>query len=269
METLVDSSATTPNGPGGRTFSWANNWRGRYLAMNDRRDVVAASGYNPNGQLDIVLFDSAGPHLVAQQYTAAPGGANFNNFHTLSLDNNGHVLFTAPTSDGRTRVYYWDGAAVQRVVGTDDAGASSLPVNKVSNISGGASGFLILLAFGNYQVRELRYFDGAQMRTLYSTDFSFLDATALSYYWANEATVSDSGDAHVMVATQDAGTRVYAHRIDGRDLVVARSRDPLPQGEWLIMPLSVASSSSGSIYFTADVLVSGVEMLALYEADPM
>jgi len=268
LETLVDSASTTPNGPGGRTFSWANNYRGRYLAMNDRGDVVAASGYNPNGEYDIVLFDSAGPHLVAQQNTTAPGGVKFNTFNTVSLDNNGHVLFTAPTSDGRNGIYYWDGTAVQRVIGTGDAGPSSLTVNEVSNISGGGSGFLILLAFGNYQVRELRSFDGAQMRTLQSTDYSLLDATGLSSYWANEATLSDSGDAHVMAATQDSGTGVYAHSADGRDLIVARSRDPLSQGEWLIMPLSVASSGSGSIYFTADVLVNGVETLALYEADP-
>ena len=268
LETLADSSSSTPTLPGGRTFSWAGSWRGRYLAMNDRGDVVAASNYNPTGQYDIVLFDSAGAHLVAQQNTAAPGGPNFINFYTVALDNNGHVLFIAPTSDGRTGVYYWDGTAVQRVIGTGDAGPGSLPVNELSNISGGGSGFLMLLAFGNYQVRELRSFDGAQMRTLQSTDYSLFDATGLSYFWANEATLSADGDAHVMAGTQDGGAGIYAHRIDGRDLIAARSRDPLPQGEWLIMPLSVASSNSGSVYFTADVLVNGVEMLALYQADP-
>ena len=124
LETLADSSSTTPNGPGGRTLSWTNNYRGRYLAINDRGDVVAASGYNPNGEYDIVLFDSAGTHLVAQQNTAAPGGANFNTFWTVSLDNSGHVMFTAPTSDGRVGVYYWYGTGVQRVIGTGDAGPS-------------------------------------------------------------------------------------------------------------------------------------------------
>jgi hypothetical protein len=268
LTTLVDSSSTAATGPGGRTFAWTSSWRGRYLAMNDRGDVAAAAGYNPSGEYDIVLYDSAGPHLVAQQNSAAPGGGNFNNFWTVSLDNNGHVLFTAPTSDGRSGIYYWDGTTVKRVIGMGDAGPNGLTVNEISNISGGGAGFLVLLAFGNYQVRELRSFDGAQMRTLQSTDYSLLDATGISYYWANEMTLSDSGDAHVMAATQDGGTGVYAHRIDGRDLIVGRSRDPFPQGEWLIMPLTVASSGSGSIYFTADVLVNGVETLALYEADP-
>jgi hypothetical protein len=63
-------------------------------------------------------------------------------------------------------------------------------------------------------------------------------------------------------------TGVYAHSVAGRDLVGARARDALPGGEWMIMPLSVSSSSTGQIYFTADVLLNGVETLALYRATP-
>ena len=71
-----------------------------------------------------------------------------------------------------------------------------------------------------------------------------------------------------MAETQDSLTGVYVHNTAGKDLVGARSRDPLPGGEWLIMPLSVSSTSTGQIYFTADVLLNGVETLALYRATP-
>ena len=267
LETLIDT-AVTGAGPGLSTLSWANNYRGRYLAMNSRGDVAAASGYNPGGQYDIVLFDSFGAHLVAQLNTPAPGGGNFTNFQDLALDDSGRIVFSAQTSDGKSAVYFWDGNTLQRLIGIGDPGPSGLPVNEVSNVSGGGSGFVILLAFGNYQVRELRYFDGANMRVLQSTDTTFLDGTGISYFWENEATVSDDGDAHMMAATQDTGTGIYAHRSDGRDLIVARSRDALPAGERLIMPLSVGSSSGGRIYFTADVVIKGVEMLVLYEAIP-
>jgi hypothetical protein len=59
---------------------------------------------------------------------------------------------------------------------------------------------------------------------------------------------------------------VYVHNAAGKGLVGARSRDPLPGGKWMIMPLSVSSTSTGQIYFTADVLLSGVETLAMYRA---
>jgi hypothetical protein len=269
LDTLIDT-AVAHTGPQGRSLNYANNYRGRYLAMNDRGDVAAASGYTLNnvGEFDVVMFGSDGPHLVAQQNTPAPGGGNYTGMNTVAIDNNGHVLFIAQTSDGRTAVYYWDGSAVTRVIGIGDAGPSGFTVNEVSNIAGGGNGFLILLAFGSYQVRELRYFDGSKMTTLQSTDASMFDGTRPSYYWENEVTLAANGDAHVMAVTQDSLTGVYAHNAGGKDLVGARSRDPLPGGEWLIMPLSVSSTSTGQIYFTADVLLNGVETLALYRATP-
>jgi hypothetical protein len=50
---------------------------------------------------------------------------------------------------------------------------------------------------------------------------------------------------------------------------VARSRDPLPGGEWLIFPLTVSSSASGEVWFTAYTWSNGVESLGLYLATPL
>jgi len=269
LTTLIDSGVGK-TGPQGRSLSYMNNYRGRYLAINTRGDVAATGGYNLNNvsEFDLVLFGVDGPHLVAQQNTAAPGGGNYTNFNTVAIDDSGQVLFIAQTSDGHTAAYYWDGISVSRVIGTGDPGPGGFTVNEVSNIAGGGSGFVILLAFGSYQVRELRSYDGLHMRTLQSTDTSLFDGTRLNYYWANEATLDANGDVHVMADTQDSLTGVYAHRTDGSDAIVARNRDPLSNGEWLIMPLSVSSSSSGEVYFTADVMLNGVEVLALYHAVP-
>lgn len=269
LTTLIDSSVGK-TGPQGRSLSYMNNYRGRYLAINSRGDVAATGGFNLNniGEFDLVVFLSDGPHLVAQQNTPAPGGGNYNNFNTVAIDDKGDVLFIAPTSDGHTAAYCWNGSSVTRVIGTGDPGPSGMTVNEVSNISAGGSGFLIILAFGNYQVRELRSYDLSQLKTLQSSDTTLLDGTKLSYYWGNEATLASNGDVHVMAETQDGLAGVYAHRVDGRDLVAARTRDSLPDGEWLIMPLSVSSTATGDVYFTADVLLNGVETLALYHAIP-
>ena len=187
---------------------------------------------------------------------------------TLAIDENGNVMFIANTSDGHVAAYYWNGTAVQRVIGTGDTGPSGLTVNEVSNVSGGGSGFVVMLAFGNYQVRELRAFDGHQLRTLESSDTSLFDGTGLSWYWENECTLSADGTVHCQAQTQDGLAGVYAHRTDGTDVIVARSRDQLPAGEWMIMPLMIDSSASGQLYFSADVILNGVESLALYEATP-
>src|SRR5262249_13403703 len=132
---------------------------------------------------------------------------------------------------------------------------------------GGAQGFLIMLAFDNYRLRELRFFDG-QSRTLESSDTSLLAGAWLNYFWMNEATLGGNRDAHYQVQTDDGGAGVYSRRADGSLAVVARSRDPLPGGEWMLFPLTVSSGASGEVYFTAYTWNNGVEALALYQATP-
>jgi hypothetical protein len=266
FDTVMDN-AVTGTGPNGLSFSYGYNYRGRFLAMNDRGDTVSISNYS-NNLSSIVLNASDGPHLVAQQNSAAPGGGGFSSFGNIAIDNNGNVMFAATTSDGNTAAYYWNGKTVQRLIGTGDVGPSGYKVNEISNLSGGGNGFVIIVAFGNYALRELRYFDGTQMTTLQSTATSVLDGAGLNYYWMNECTLAGNGDAHCQAQTQDGGNGVYAHVSGGRDLIVARSRDPLPSGEWMTQPLVVGSSANGTVYFTADVVSNGVEALALYMAMP-
>jgi hypothetical protein len=267
LETLIDSTMGG-KGPNGFPLSWVDSWyHGRYSSINSRGDVAAFGYYNGNFY-ELAVYDATGAHLVATRNALNPGGGVYSNFRNIAIDDKERVLFVADTTDGHTGVYYWDGQTVQRVISTGDAGPSGLAVNEITNISAAGQGFAILLAFGNYSLRELRSFDGSQMRTLQSTDTTVLDATGISYYWSNECTASANGDAHCMVGTQDGGAGVYAHRTDGRDLVVARSRDPLPDGEWMVMPLSVGSSANGEIWFTAYTYRNGAQALALYEATP-
>lgn len=260
-------SAVQGTGPSGTNVSWMRSDRGRYIAMNNRGDFVIDVPLG--GVWTLVEYTADGaPHFIAQQGGAAPGGSTFTtNYPSLAIDDGGRVLFTSVTADGFNKVFFWDGKAVQRVIGIGDIGPNGYALNEVSNIAGSGSGFLMVLAFGNYATRELRSFDGLQMKVIQSTDNTLLDGTGLSYFWANECTLSASGDAHCQAATQDNGTGVYAHR-GGKDVIVVRSRDQLPGGEWLLMPLSVSSSMNGEVYFTADVFLNGVESLALYEAIP-
>jgi hypothetical protein len=264
LETLADSAVTGLSALS--TPSWVSTWRGRYLATNNRGDIVHNSQYQ-NGVVPWIVAISGGvPKLVAALNTNAPGGGPYSSFNTQAMDDNGRVLYTATTNDGKNGIYFWDGNTVQRVIGIGDQTPSGT-VNEVSNISGAGQGFLIMLAFDNYRARELRYFDG-KMRTLESTDTSLLDGTWLNYFWMNEATLSANGDAHYQVQTQDGGAGVYARRADGTLAVVARSRDQLPTGDWLIFPLTVSSGPAGEVWFTAYVWNNGVESLALFEATP-
>ncbi len=264
LETLQDTADTGITAL--LSVSYFNSYRGRYLAANNRGDVVHISGLQGNIPA-IVRLSNGVPKLIATQNSASPTGIPYSNFGNTALDENGRVLFIANTADGKTGVYFWDGSTVQRLIGTGDQTPSGT-VNEVSNIAGGGKGFLILLAFDNYRARELRYFDG-HMSTLESTDTSLVDGASLNYFWMNEATLSTNGDAHYQVQTQDGGAGVYARRADGSLAVVARSRDPLPGGEWLIFPLTVSSSASGEVWFTAYTWNNGVESLGLYLATPL
>jgi hypothetical protein len=264
LETLADNSSTGLSALA--TPSWVNGYRGRYLATNNRGDVVHISQYQ-NGVVPWIVIISGGvPKLVAALNTNSPAGVPYTGFGPVAVDENGRVLFTATTNDGKNGVYFWDGNTLQRVIGTSDQTPSGM-INEISNISGAGQGFLIMLAFDNYRARELRYFDG-HMRTLESTDTSLLDGSWLNFFWMNEATLAANGDAHYQVQTQDGGAGVYARRADGSLATVARSRDPLPGGDWLIFPLTVSSSATGEVWFTAIIWNNGVESLALYLATP-
>jgi Bacterial Ig-like domain (group 2) len=264
LETVQDSAVQGVTALS--AVSWFSTWRGRYLALNNRGDAVHISQFY-SGSVPLIVQVSAGvPKLVAALNVALPGGVPYRNFNSVAVDETGRVLFTATTTDGNNNVYFWDGNTVQRVIGVGDKTSSGV-VNEVSNISGGGQGFVILLAFDNYRARELRYFDG-HMRTLDSTDTTLLDGVWMNYFWMNETTLAGNGDAHYQVQTQDGGAGVYARRADGSLAIVARSRDPLPGGEWLIFPLTVSSGANGEAFFTAYTWNNGVQSLALYLATP-
>jgi hypothetical protein len=260
LETLADSTVAG-TGPSGTSLSWADTYRGRYLALNNHGQYAAIAAYNSAKR--VVFYGSGTPVQIAQ---ASAGG--YTNLQSVAIDDNGRVMFVATTADGRVAAYYWDGKTVQRVIGTGDAGAPGLTVNELSNIAGSGSGFLIVLASGNYANRELRFWDGSQLTVIQSTDTTMFDGIGLSWYWMNECTLAANGDAHCMAGTQDSGTGIFAHRPGRGDLVVARSRDSFPAGEWMIVPLSVSSSASGAVYFTAYMYKDGNEFLALYQATP-
>ena len=263
LDTVIDTTMTG-KGPNGTTLNWVNSYRGRHLAMNKRGDSVVFAGFNNANR--VVFFGSGAPVTIAQQNLLAPSGAFYNNFQNVAIDDNGRVMFIAGTSDGRNAAYFWDGKTVQAVIGTGDPGPWGFTVNEISNIAGAGAGFAIIVASGNYQTRELRYYDGGQMTMIQSTDTTLFDGFGFNYYLSNECTLAANREPHCMAATQDGGSGVFAHRTDGRDVVVARTRDHLPGGEWLIVPLSVSSELSGDLYFTADVFKDGVEYLALYQA---
>jgi hypothetical protein len=251
-------------GPGGTTLNWVNSYRGRHVAMNQRGDAVALANFNTANL--VVFFGAGGPVRIAQQNLPAPSGAIYTNFQSVAIDDNGRVMFIANTSDGHTTAYFWDGKSVQAVVGTGDPGPWGYTVNEISNIAGSGGGFVIMLALGNYQTRQLRYYDGTASTVIQSTDTTLFDGFGFYYYLSNECTLAANGEPHCMAATQDGGVGIFAHRADGRDVVVARTRDRLPTGESLLVPLSVSSGLTGDVYFTADVFKDGVEYLALYQA---
>jgi hypothetical protein len=264
LETLLDSAVPGPNALA--SPSWFYSHRGRYLALNNRGDAAYVGTVNNGFITQVSLFAGGVLKPIAGTNTNSPNGPVFNSFNQVALDENDRVLFTATTADGKFAAYFWDGNTVQRVIGVGDKTPSGT-VNDLSNINGGAQGFLIMLAFDNYRLRELRYFDG-QSRTLESSDTSLLAGAWLNYFWMNEATLGGNRDAHYQVQTDDGGVGVYARRADGSLAVVARSRDPLPGGEWMLFPLTVSSGAGGEVYFTAYTWNNGVEALALYLATP-
>ena len=260
LETLADNSTA---GPPGTNFTSANSWQNRYSALNSRGDAAAIVWNNANR---VVFYGVNLWALIAQQNGPALA-SQWSGFQNVALDDNGHVIFIATTTDGHTAAYFWDGNAVSRVIGIGDPGLNSLPVNAIMNVAGAGSGFVLLTASGNYATNEMRYYDGAHLTVIQSSPATLLDGVGLSSFWSNECTLASNGDAHCMAATQDGGTGVYAHRQTGEDLIVARARDHFPGGEWLIMPLSISSTPSGAVFFTAYMWKNGSEFLALYRAD--
>jgi hypothetical protein len=262
LDTLVDSTQQS-TGPSNTSLSWVDSYRGRYLALNNRGDSAAIAAY-ANAKR-VVFFGPGGVRQIAQQNVGGQTGL-FNNLNSVAIDDDGHVMFIATAADNVTSAYFWDGNSFQKVLGVGDDGSFGLKINEISNIAGAGHGFVIMTASGNYANRELRTFDGQHLNVVQSTDYTLFNGFGFSYYWQNECTLAANGDAHCMAATQDSGVGVFAHRQAGSDVVVARSRDRFPDGEWMVMPLSVSSAGTGDAYFTAYMYKDGGYFLALYQA---
>jgi hypothetical protein len=264
IETLADN-LTLNHGPSSITFNWVDTWRGRYLALNNRGDAVAIVTYNSAKRLIFYAAGGQQTHITQQNVNGQTGF--FNSLNAVAIDDDGHVMFLANDSANVAGAYYWDGVhPYQKVFANGDAAPTGLKFNEMSNIAGAGHGFVIMTASGGYANRELRTYDGAHLNLVQSTDYTLFDGFGFSGYGYNECTLAVNGDAHCLANTQDGGSGVFAHRASGADVVVARTRDRFPGGEWMITPLTVSSAANGDLYFTAYMYKDGAYFLALYQA---
>ena len=69
FETLADT-LTTGAGPNGSTLSWADSYRGRYIAMNNHGDAVAIAAYNSLRRIRLLRFRRAADDRTAERLRA-------------------------------------------------------------------------------------------------------------------------------------------------------------------------------------------------------
>lgn len=266
IERLVDTTGSV-KGPGNRNLSYIDSYRGRYLAVNNRGDAATVAYFGGPPQLVTLSPGDTTVKLIATVNTPGPGGI-LQDITQVAIDDLGRVAFTSRLDNGRRALFYWDGSSLNRLATFGDSLGNSFTINEFSSVVAAGKNIVVMFAFGNYSQREIRSFDGQKWTTLVSTDWSLLGGASPSYFWSNEVSAGANGDTHFFSYTQDGAVGVYAHHSAGADQVVARSSERLPGGEYLLMPLSVSSSDSGDLFFTAYVTLDGKEMLALYQASP-
>ena len=84
-----------------------------------------------------------------------------------------------------------------------------------------------------------------------------------------EHSAAGNGDVAFVGNMTEGVVGVFAHKSNGTDVVVARSSEKTIDGDWILMPFSVAMGEAGEVYFGAYIYNrDGKETLALYQATP-
>ena len=267
MTTIIDTLGTV-KGPGVRVMSYTPAHRGRYLAVNNKGEAVFMANFGGTNQIVAYKPGDTQVKLVAGLGSPAPGGGNFSGYEPLTIDELGRIAFLSTLDNGRRALFFYDGSTLTRVIGTTDrVGPGDQPLQEFGTLAASAKAFHYALNFGD--VRELRTFDGGQSTLATSSDFSIYGGARFSTVFSYEHSAAGNGDVAFVGNMTEGVVGVFAHKSNGTDAVVARSSEKTPDGDWILMPFSVAMGEAGEVYFGAYIYnKDGKETLALYQATP-
>ena len=260
---VVVGPGTAVKAPDGSEFHWFDG----PTAVNDRGETAAWTGFD-GGQA--LLLYSPGASVAESLMTfgqTAPGGGNFEFAHQVAIDGDGRVVFDAQLSGGSNALFLWENGQARKILQIGDQGPRGEVVTQFrGELRASADEFYRVLAYGEFgETQEIAAYDGNRWRSVVATGEQTTFGSFIHYFEGNRFAVSATGDV-AYLAGLPAEQAVILRSREGRDTVVATTRERSPQGDWLLGFSDVHITQQGEVLFTAVSATTLRERIGVYVA---
>ena len=240
---------------------------GRPLAVNDRGQIAAWSGFDQGVGLLLYSKDALVAESLMLSGAAAPGGGAYQYADQVALDGNGRAVFQNSPSGGPSALFLWENGQVRKILQIGDEGPSGQIVSQFpGELQASADEFYAMLGYGEFgEKREIAAFDGDRWRSVVSTAEQTSLGSFIRYFSGDQFAVSAAGEVAYLAGLSGTEAVIVRNR-EGRDVVVASTADRSPQGDWFSGFRDVRLTARGEVIFTAVSLTTLKERIGLYVA---
>ena len=260
---VVAGPGTAAKAPDGSEF----HWFGGPLAVNDRGETAAWTGFDAGQALLLHSPSASSAEILMAFGQTAPGGGTFEFARQAAIDGAGRVVFEAQLSGGSNVLFLWENGQVKKILQIGDQGPRGEVVTEFrGELRASADEFYMMLIHGEFgETQEIAAYDGDGWRSVVSNGERTTFGSFIHYFEQNRFAVSAAGEV-AYLAGLPAEQAVILRSRDGRDTVVATTREPSPQGDWFRGFSDVHITHQGEVLFTAVSATTLRERIGVYVA---
>ncbi len=254
---VADSNGETV--AGGRKATWI----GGPIALNNKGQVVFG-GHFGIWELLSLSPGAKDAQTVFRQNTLAPEGGIFTNFEAAAVDESGRIAVMARTSTVSRALYISENGQGKRILAVGDKDSQGRILRDMWRLQAAGDRFQARVYYTNINQPEVLEYSGGAWKVLLATD-------QVPYpfgYFVNDARYSANAAGDVVYGNGGDGHTVMLRRKDGRETIVASTRERLSNGDWITSIIDSSLSEQGDVFFTATSPDGLKDRTLLYQATP-
>ncbi|MSV30396.1 MAG: hypothetical protein EXQ52_16885 [Bryobacterales bacterium] len=255
---VADSNGETV--AGGRKATWI----GGPIALNNKGQVVFG-GHFGIWELLSLSPGAKDAQTVFRQNTLAPEGGIFTNFEAAAVDESGRIAVMARTSTVSRAIYISENGQGKRILAVGDKDSQGRILRDMWRLQAAGDRFQARVSYTTGPVEVAEYSGGA-WRTLVVPEQS--PAGPVFNYMVNDGRYSSNTAGDTVYGGGGDGQYVVLRRKDGRETIVATTRERLSNGDWITSIIDWSLSEQGDVFFTATSPDGLKDRTLLYQATP-
>lgn len=255
---IADSNGETI--AGGRK-AW---WIGSPTALNNRGHVVFGA-YFGNWETLLLSPGAKEPQSLFGTNSPAPGGGIFGWIDDAAVDENGRVAITSWASIASRAVFLSENGQAKRILSVGDKDPQGRILRDVYRLQATGDRFQARVSYGGPP--EVAEYAGGVWRTLVAAEQNSLGLTFWTLLGDGRYSSNTAGDT-LYGGNGPDGQYLVLRRKDGRESIVASTRERLSSGDWINSLVDWSLSEQGDVFFTATSPDGLRDRTLLYQATP-